>query len=171
MKRAAAIFAAVFMVCLLTSQAHAASIYPVSEEVYTYGPFDELRIDKIYELTRFDDPTDIPTGDFDRGGYHYTLLDIVKTEQRETDANGNIVSTSHMAEIYTVTFVCQGKAMTSSMASGVPNGVNQADEVGISDLCLLVVLSAVSVGLLCCVIRTTGRRTVVKTELNEGVGH
>ena len=88
MKRAAVFLAAALMVGLLTVQAHAASLYPVSEEVYTYGPFDELRIDRVYELTRFDDLADIPTGDFDRGGYHYTFLNMVETTQSETDTNG-----------------------------------------------------------------------------------
>lgn len=86
MKRASTLFLAALMVCLLTVPAHAASYYPISVEQYTYGPFDELRIDKVYELSRSDDPTDIPTEDFDRSGYHFTLLDIVKTDQSETDA-------------------------------------------------------------------------------------
>ena len=29
---------------------------------------------------------ELPTGEFDRGGYHYVLLDVVKTDQAETDA-------------------------------------------------------------------------------------
>lgn len=105
MKRAAALFAAALTVGLLTVQAHAASLYPVSVEEYTYGPFDELRIDKVYELSHSDDPADIPTGDFDRGGYHYTLLDVVKTEQSETDTKDYIevvtleTDTKDMAQI------------------------------------------------------------------------
>lgn len=86
MKKAATFFAAALMVGLLALPVHAASFYPVSVEEYTYGPLDELRIDKVYQLSRSDDPKDIPTGDFDRGGYHYTLLDVVKTDQSETDA-------------------------------------------------------------------------------------
>ena len=90
MKRAATVLVAALMMGLLTVQAHAASFYPVSVEEYTYGPFDELRIDKVYELSRSDDPKDIPTEDFDRGGYHYTLLDVVKTDQAETDTKDHI---------------------------------------------------------------------------------
>lgn len=86
MKKAATFFAAALMVGLLALPAYAASFYPVSMEEYTYGPLDELRIDKVYQLSRNDDPKDIPTGDFDRGGYHYTLLDVVKTDQSNTDA-------------------------------------------------------------------------------------
>ena len=125
MKIVATIFAAALMAGLLTVQAHAASLYPASEEVYTYGPFDELRIDKAYELTRFDDPADIPTGDFDRDGYHYTFLNMVKTDQGETDTSGKTV-------IYTVTFVCQGEAKT--------DGQNQPEGADGLDLRLLIIL-------------------------------
>ena len=86
MKKAATFFAAALMVGLLALPVHAASFYPVSVEEYTYGPLDELRIDKVYQLSRSDDPKDIPTEEFDRGGYHYVLLDVVKTDQAETDA-------------------------------------------------------------------------------------
>ena len=132
MKRAAALFVAALMVGLLTVQAHAASLYPVSEEVYTYGSFDELRIDKVYELTLFDDPADIPTGDFDRDGYHYTFLNVVKTEQSETDANGTTVATGHDTVIYTVTFACRGEAKAS--------GQSQPEEDNSLDLRLLIIL-------------------------------
>ena len=90
MKKAATVLVAALMIGLLTDQAHAASFYPVSVEEYTYGPFDELRIDKVYELSRSDDPKNIPTEDFDRGGYHYTLLDVVKTDHAETDTKDHI---------------------------------------------------------------------------------
>ena len=85
MKRVSTFFVAALMVSLLTIPASAASYYPISVEEYTYGPFDELRIDKVYELSRSDDPANIPTEDFDRGGLHYTLLDVVKTDQADTD--------------------------------------------------------------------------------------
>jgi len=85
MKRAMTLLAAALMVCLLALPAYAASYYPISVEEYTYGPFDQLRIDKVYQLSRSDDPADIPTEDFDRDGCHYTLLDVVKTDQAETD--------------------------------------------------------------------------------------
>lgn len=85
MKKTAAFLTTVFLVGILALPAYAASLYPVSVEQYTYGPFDELRIDKVYELSRSDDPANIPTEDFDRGGLHYTLLDVVKTDQAETD--------------------------------------------------------------------------------------
>ena len=132
MKRAAVFFAAALMVGLLTVQAHAANLYPISEEAYTYGPLDELRIDKVYELTRFDDPADIPTGDFDRGGYHYTFLNMVGTTQSETDTNGKTVVASRDTMIYTVTFACQGEAKT--------NGQNQPKGADSFELRLLIIL-------------------------------
>ncbi len=85
MKRASISLLAALMACLLALPAYAASYYPISVEEYTYGPFDQPRIDKVYELSRSDDPAGIPTEDFDRDGLHYTLLDVVKTDQAETD--------------------------------------------------------------------------------------
>lgn len=90
MKKTAALIAAALMAGLLALPVHAADIYPVSVEEYTYGPLDELRIDKVYQLSQGDDPKDIPTGDFDRGGYHYVLLDVVKTDQSKTDVKDHI---------------------------------------------------------------------------------
>lgn len=86
LKRAPTLILAALMACLLALPSHAASYYPISVEEYTYGPFDQLRIDKVYELSRSDDPANIPTEDFDRDGYHFTLLDVVKTDQAETDS-------------------------------------------------------------------------------------
>ena len=50
---------------------------PVEVETYTYGPFDELRINKVYRLSVSDDPSGIPTEDFERGGRRYYLLGMV----------------------------------------------------------------------------------------------
>ena len=59
--------------------------YPVSVEEYTYGPLDELRINKIYQLSLSDDPAAIPTEDFDRNGRHYYLLDMVRKDEVGVD--------------------------------------------------------------------------------------
>lgn len=59
--------------------------YPVSVEEYTYGPLDELRINKVYQLSLSDDPSGIPTGDFDRNGRHYYLLDMVRKDELGVD--------------------------------------------------------------------------------------
>ena len=50
---------------------------PIEVETYTYGPFDEPRVNKVYRLPATDDPTGIPTEDFERGGRRYYLLGIV----------------------------------------------------------------------------------------------
>ena len=50
---------------------------PVEVETYTYGPFDELRINKVYRLSVSDDPSGIPTEEFEHGGRRYCLLGMV----------------------------------------------------------------------------------------------
>ena len=59
--------------------------YPISVEEYTYGPLDELRIDKVYQLSLDDDPGGIPTEDFVRGGRLYYLLDMTKKDEVGVD--------------------------------------------------------------------------------------
>ena len=49
---------------------------PIEVESYTYGPLDELRINKVYELSQHDDPSGIPTEDFMSGNRRYYLLEI-----------------------------------------------------------------------------------------------
>ena len=58
---------------------------PVEVETYTYGPFDELRVNKVYQLSQSDDPSGIPTEDFEQGGRRYYLLDMtVASADNET---------------------------------------------------------------------------------------
>ena len=59
--------------------------YPVKVEEYTSGPLDELRIDKVYQLSLGDDPSGIPTGDFVRNGRLYYLLDMVRKDEVGVD--------------------------------------------------------------------------------------
>lgn len=47
-------------------------------------------LEKVYCLTVKDDPAAIPTGDFEREGRKYTLLDILKNDQTETDTKDHI---------------------------------------------------------------------------------
>ena len=49
---------------------------PIEVESYTYGPLDELRISKVYQLSQHDDPSGIPTEDFVSGNRRYYLLEI-----------------------------------------------------------------------------------------------
>ena len=44
--------------------------YPIKVEEYTYGPLDELRISKVYQLSLADDPSSIPTEGRNTTGHH-----------------------------------------------------------------------------------------------------
>ena len=59
--------------------------YPIKVEEYTAGPLDELRIDKVYQLSLGDDPSGIPTEDFTRNGRLYYLLDMVRKDEVGVD--------------------------------------------------------------------------------------
>lgn len=59
--------------------------YPVKVEEYTYGPLDELRVNKIYQLSLSDDPRGIPTEDFERNGRRYYLLDLTRQDDVGVD--------------------------------------------------------------------------------------
>lgn len=59
--------------------------YPISVEEYTYGPLDEPRINKVYQLSLSDDPSGIPTGDFERNGRHDYLLDLTRQDNVGVD--------------------------------------------------------------------------------------
>ena len=84
MERTAALCLAALLACSLAIPAMAADIlYPV--EVTEYMEGDSSRLKKIYVLTPADDPSLIPTEDFDREGQTYTLLDITRQDQVETD--------------------------------------------------------------------------------------
>ena len=67
------------------SQPGQSCYYPISVEEYTYGPLDELRVDKVYQLSLDDDPSGIPTEDFVRGGRLYYLLDMTKKDEVGVD--------------------------------------------------------------------------------------
>ena len=80
-----------------------AALYPA--EVRTSEENGMIRLEKVYYLSTRDDPAAIPTGDFDREGRHYTLLDVLKNDLSETDARDYIEvvtldsGTKDMAEI------------------------------------------------------------------------
>lgn len=57
--------------------------YPISVEEYTEG--DTPRIRKVYQLSLNEDPACIPTGDFERYGYVYHLLDITQHNDEGVD--------------------------------------------------------------------------------------
>ena len=77
---------------------------PVEVETYTYGPFAELRINKVYQLLPTDDPSGIPTEDFELNGRRYYLLGMVVDD---TDS-----------DMVTYTAIFGSTELTSSGASG-----------------------------------------------------
>ena len=94
-KRAAPLLLAAMAALTLTYPAMAAEpptpaapavLYPTEVLEYTAGGLDELRISKTYELSPLDDPALIPTEDFERSGRLYTLLDVIKEDQTETES-------------------------------------------------------------------------------------
>ena len=68
-----------------SNMGQSASYYPISVEEYTYGDFDELRINKTYQLSLADDPSLIPTEDFVRNGRRYYLLDMTRKDEVGVD--------------------------------------------------------------------------------------
>lgn len=64
-----------------------APIFPTSVTEYSQG--DARRISKVYTLSAGDDPADIPTADFEREGFTYTLLDMTRQDETETDAKAH----------------------------------------------------------------------------------
>lgn len=89
----------------VNAQQEPPALYPVEVLEYTEGDSDEPRISKTYELSHADDPARIPTGDLERSGRVYTLLDIIKEDQTETDTKEHIevitleADTNDMAKI------------------------------------------------------------------------
>ena len=59
--------------------------YPVSVTEYTADGSGEPRISKVYQLSLSDDPSGIPTTDFERSGRRYYLLDMVKEDEVGVD--------------------------------------------------------------------------------------
>ena len=102
---------ATLALCMITPTALAAgkTYDPVFVEKYTYGSFDELRIQKVYQLSPADDPSGIPTEDFEQNGRLYYLLYITQQEEdtrySATDPYTDRVSKTDCDVItYTVTF-------------------------------------------------------------------
>lgn len=60
-----------------------ASYYPTSVEEYMEG--DSSRIKKVYQLSLADDPSKIPTEDFERDGRLYYLLDMTRKDEVGVD--------------------------------------------------------------------------------------
>lgn len=83
--RRASVLAFALLALLLTAQtALAAGLYPV--EIRETDDGGKHRLEKVYMLSAADNPDNIPTDEFEREGYHYTLLDIVQQDYSESDA-------------------------------------------------------------------------------------
>ena len=95
MKRIATLFLALLLACVLTCPALAAgppegtapvrpaALYPT--EVVETVEGDCRRLEKVYLLTAADNPANIPTDDFEREGYCYTLLDVTRQDYTESE--------------------------------------------------------------------------------------
>lgn len=117
MKQAKSIFAVLILALVLCNTALAAvaegepgtqappasAVFPAEVRESVEG--DISRIEKVYYLTVRDDPSAIPTADFEREGRSYTLLDVLKNDCTETDTKEHIEvvtldsDTSDMAKI------------------------------------------------------------------------
>ena len=63
-----------------TQEHSSSSYYPIGIEEHLEGGYDEYRIMKIYQLSLSDDPTLIPTEDFERQGCTWHLLDMTRRD-------------------------------------------------------------------------------------------
>ena len=90
MKRITPLLLAVLLTCAMTCPALAAeapegtapvrpaALYPT--EVVETETGGGRRLEKVYLLTAADNPANIPTDDFEREGYRYTLLDVTRQD-------------------------------------------------------------------------------------------
>ncbi len=85
MKHCKSIVTACLVLAMCTSGAMAATTtaYPTEVNVTQVG--GTYQLEKVYILSVNDDPTTIPTEDFQREGLTYTLLDVLKDDQTETN--------------------------------------------------------------------------------------
>lgn len=95
MKRTATLLLAVFLVCSMIGTALAAepaenpppvrsaALYPTDVVETVEG--GNRRLEKVYLLTAADNPANIPTEDFEREGYRYTLLDVTRQDYTESE--------------------------------------------------------------------------------------
>ena len=65
--------------------AESRSFYPICVEEHLDGSYDEYRILKIYQLSLSDDPSLIPTEDFERQGCTWHLLDMTRKDDVGVD--------------------------------------------------------------------------------------
>lgn len=78
-----AVALALSLACPAFAAGSGAALYPENIVEYTEG--DHPRLNKVYILTAADDPALIPTADFERDGKTYTLLDMTRQDNGQTD--------------------------------------------------------------------------------------
>jgi len=87
-KRIAILLCAVAVMLSATAMAweDEEQFYPIMVESYTIGNSDTPCIKKVYQLSLSDDPSRIPTDDFERFGYVYKLMDITQSHDIGVDS-------------------------------------------------------------------------------------
>ncbi len=83
------------MVGILATTAMASAPYPVEVNEYMTG--DNLRLERVYQLPPGEEISEIPTADFTRDGYTYSLMDITQVPLPSLDQQGHeevVVTTS-----------------------------------------------------------------------------
>ncbi len=66
-----------------TAPVRPAALYPT--EIVEAETGSGRRLEKVYLLTAADNPANIPTADFEREGYRYTLLDVTRQDYTESE--------------------------------------------------------------------------------------
>ena len=84
--RLAALSVAAVLSCALLPAAHAAELPEVCYPTSIQCSEDKTELKKIYDLSPDADPAGIPRSDFEKDGYHYTLVDLLRQELPENES-------------------------------------------------------------------------------------
>ena len=80
MKRIVTLCAALVMSAALSLPAFAAADAAVCYPIAVERSEDGRQLKRVYDLTPETDPAGIPRSDFERGGFHYTLVELLRQE-------------------------------------------------------------------------------------------
>ena len=84
--RLAALSVAAVLSCALLPAAHAAELPEVCYPTSIQCSEDKTELKKIYDLSPDADPAGIARSDFEKDGYHYTLVDLLRQELPENES-------------------------------------------------------------------------------------
>ena len=84
--RFAALSVAAVLSCALLPAAHAAELPEVCYPTSIQCSEDKTELKKIYDLSPDADPAGIARSDFEKDGYHYTLVDLLRQELPENES-------------------------------------------------------------------------------------